>query len=452
MLTGPTLRTRTLTDACGKPHVVTILRPDDTPANRASLLASEKVWRAQMLTQPVAQLRRARLAVDTAYSAAQALGFRRDAHYILAAQDETGALRGLITFLFWDTRQAWEIALLTVSPTDQGGSSEQCQLRGVGSELTGAAAAVMSTKMCTRTELSPLDEQAREFYIRRGFTCPTPVTDPKTGAVKLDDCVLSCPGLTKLAATYAHSPTDDEDMVVGPGRAGVALTPWQRQWAQGAVSDLRHMQATASSPAERTRVSEELDRWKRVLGTQNPQIVNYEGEVGNLHHITSVEKGLIPTSAVANLPGVKGERPGEHRNRQGADWTAFLNDVRANGIRSPIFITVDYNDQPKISEGNHRRDAAVELGMPTVPVEIRYYGHAEQQGRVTERASRGTSASPQSEMTARALREHLLQAHGGRGTSGAEGRVVRTRADLEEIHDEEHQPTWSGEVSQTHAH
>lgn len=106
---------------------------------------------------------------------------------------------------------------------------------------------------------------------------------------------------------------------------------------------------------------------------------DYEGEVGNPNHITRSERGTIPTSSVAHLLGVKGERPGEHRNRTGERWTSFTNDIAANGIKDPIFITVDHGQEPKISEGNHRRDAAVHLGIPEVPVEVRYFGHAEQQ-------------------------------------------------------------------------
>lgn len=113
----------------------------------------------------------------------------------------------------------------------------------------------------------------------------------------------------------------------------------------------------------------------------------YEGEIGNKDHVTKVEEGTVPTAAIAHLAGVMGEVPGEHRNKQGDKWETFKSDIAKNGIKEPIFITVDYGDQPKISEGNHRRDAAVELGQPTVPVEIRYFGHAEQQGTVVERST-----------------------------------------------------------------
>lgn len=104
---------------------------------------------------------------------------------------------------------------------------------------------------------------------------------------------------------------------------------------------------------------------------------DYKGEVGNSSHITRGQVGTLPTEAVRHLMGVRGEVPGEHRNRQGERWDAFKADIAANGIREPIFITHDWGEEPKINEGNHRRDAAVELGHERVPVEIRHFGHAE---------------------------------------------------------------------------
>ena len=115
-------------------------------------------------------------------------------------------------------------------------------------------------------------------------------------------------------------------------------------------------------------------------GSGQPQLVSkdYEGRTGDKTHITRGSRGFLPTSAVAAMPGVKGEVPGEHRNKTGAKWEAFKNDIAEHGIREPIFITHDHGEEPKISEGNHRRDAAVELGLSHVPVEIRHFGHAEQ--------------------------------------------------------------------------
>lgn len=116
------------------------------------------------------------------------------------------------------------------------------------------------------------------------------------------------------------------------------------------------------------------------------QVSEYEGDVGNRDHITRSEIGNIPTDVVRNLHGARGEVPGEHSNRRGQDWEDFKADIARNGIREPIFITVDHGEEPKLNEGSHRRDAAVELGMKEIPAEVRYFGHAEQQGTLHDRA------------------------------------------------------------------
>jgi hypothetical protein len=113
---------------------------------------------------------------------------------------------------------------------------------------------------------------------------------------------------------------------------------------------------------------------------------DYEGTEGNCDHITRNESGLMPTAALARLRGVKGERPGESPwHRRGQDWEDFKTRIGQEGMKEHVFITVDHGAEPKIFEGNQRRDAAVELGHPYVPVNIRYFGHAEQQGTVFER-------------------------------------------------------------------
>jgi hypothetical protein len=114
------------------------------------------------------------------------------------------------------------------------------------------------------------------------------------------------------------------------------------------------------------------------------EVHEYEGRVGDATHITRTERGMVPVSAIARLKGAAGELPGEHRNRQGEKWAEFKRST-AHGIDHHVFVTVDYGQDPVLSEGNHRRDAAVEHGHTHVPAEVRYYGHAERQGLVHER-------------------------------------------------------------------
>ena len=113
------------------------------------------------------------------------------------------------------------------------------------------------------------------------------------------------------------------------------------------------------------------------------------GEAGNRSHITLVEKGFAPTEEIASLKGAMGEVRGEHRNRSGSRWEEFTNQIKTKGIQDRIFITVDHNGPAQIAEGNHRIDAAVELGMKQVPVEIRYFGKADKEGLLSERGLGG---------------------------------------------------------------
>ena len=172
-------------------------------------------------------------------------------------------------------------------------------------------------------------------------------------------------------------PVPDDEPLEGPffdfaaalhsRRYAVAIQPGCR------TADLGDLPAAAANPLA---AEPQLD------------ISEYEGRVGDPTHITRSERGLMPTEAIAHLHGVKGELPGEHRNRQGPEWAAFKRHIAANGVEHPVFITVDHGQEPKISEGNHRRDAAVELGLPNVPVEVRYFGHSERQGTVMDRMRR----------------------------------------------------------------
>lgn len=116
-----------------------------------------------------------------------------------------------------------------------------------------------------------------------------------------------------------------------------------------------------------------------AAGRFNGETHDYEGEVGNDQHITRVQRGHLPIEAVAQLKGARGEQPGEHTTRSPERYTKLREDIRRNGIKEPIFITVDHGQDPVISEGNNRRDVALELGHPHVPVHVRYFGKAERQ-------------------------------------------------------------------------
>jgi hypothetical protein len=123
--------------------------------------------------------------------------------------------------------------------------------------------------------------------------------------------------------------------------------------------------------------------------TPKLKIKEWEGRVGDRSHTTRLEEGFVPTESISHLMGEVGEVRGAHRNRTGKDWEAFKEDIRQNGIKEPIFILKDPGKPAVISEGNHRLDAAIELGMKEVPVEIKYFGHSEKEGLAYNQSSQG---------------------------------------------------------------
>jgi hypothetical protein len=107
----------------------------------------------------------------------------------------------------------------------------------------------------------------------------------------------------------------------------------------------------------------------------------YGGQPGVDRHVTGEAFGKLPIEKVRNLPGAMGEMPGEHRNKHGQHWDDFKSDIAEHGIQHPIFIMHDSRGV-RLAEGNHRRDAAVELGHTHVPVEVRYFGQKERSDRL----------------------------------------------------------------------
>jgi hypothetical protein len=115
-------------------------------------------------------------------------------------------------------------------------------------------------------------------------------------------------------------------------------------------------------------------------------IETFEGAEGSTRDITRIETGDVKINSISHLRGACGEIRGKHTRRHGKEWESFKNDIAEHGIIEPIFILKDPGEDAVIREGNHRLDAALELGLDTVPVEIRYFGHSEKTGLVAEPA------------------------------------------------------------------
>jgi hypothetical protein len=115
----------------------------------------------------------------------------------------------------------------------------------------------------------------------------------------------------------------------------------------------------------------------------------YERESGRSftrHTLTYRQDGTLPTWEVMKLPSFGGEwrePTGEGFGQYTRDdWAEFLTDVAEHGITNPIWLRVSYDNRgtPRVYlyEGNHRIQAAHELGLPAVPVRIDYYAGVEQ--------------------------------------------------------------------------
>jgi len=127
-----------------------------------------------------------------------------------------------------------------------------------------------------------------------------------------------------------------------------------------------------------------------MLRSASLTVEEFEGRVGRKDHLTRWEEGTIPTSEALKIEPPRryhgrrewNERGGERYfgNYPEAKWNEFLEDIRKNGIKTPLWILVDPGKEPLLMEGNHRVQAAAQLGLREVPVTIKYYGLAEEDG------------------------------------------------------------------------
>jgi len=157
--------------------------------------------------------------------------------------------------------------------------------------------------------------------------------------------------------------------------------------------------------------------------------------VPNMSSITGYFRGQKqPVVSVEELAKLKGAR-GEQANPRKKDLEWIKKDMQENGLANmgAPFITVGYDGVPWVSEGNHRIMAAKELGIETLPVEIRYFDGGEM-------AAKGAFAP---EELAKTLQEpvKLNFANGGEVTN-----FIRKRAEGSPEQGEEMDPESVGEA------
>ena len=104
-------------------------------------------------------------------------------------------------------------------------------------------------------------------------------------------------------------------------------------------------------------------------------------ETGYLGDVTAYLEDHKPVMVnprfLEDIPGAMDE----HLKGRGLGYKAeaIRESLRSGeAIRSPIFITVDYNGKPLINEGNNRLAVAIQEGLTEVPVEIRWFAGGEE--------------------------------------------------------------------------
>jgi len=108
----------------------------------------------------------------------------------------------------------------------------------------------------------------------------------------------------------------------------------------------------------------------------------WEGTPGKSDHLTMIQEGFVDPQLLKTVPGRSGEIRGARRNMDDKRWEGFKKDIEEHGIEEPILVIKDADGTVAISEGNHRLDAALELGLDRVPVDFRYFGKSESLGQI----------------------------------------------------------------------
>lgn len=197
-VTGEIVAARYLESTRADNVPIEVVRPQATTSNRRELRQTSAIWTRQArqvkTTNPEAS-RHAYFAADVAFLAGVGLGEANNV--ILVAQDKDGVIHGVNITEWLPQRQIWHLEFQTTRPHDQPGFQARDQLRGVGTLLLQADAAIMAANHCTTVELETLDEDAARFWRARGFEG---TQEPLT---------MQCPRLRELAAKLEAGPKDD---------------------------------------------------------------------------------------------------------------------------------------------------------------------------------------------------------------------------------------------------
>ena len=176
----------------------TMVVPAKTTANLAEMAKEGLRWREQVkslyaqVPRPVAD--RARFAEETLALATDNL--RMGIPTTIVAQAQNDRILGVILF---DTLMSGPrvgsgvLKLLAIEPVLLAGTPGKQQLRGIGTALTAATSRQFLAKGVSTVVISPLDEEAKRFWIGRGAElCGESTLLCVTGRDKVERLIGNC--------------------------------------------------------------------------------------------------------------------------------------------------------------------------------------------------------------------------------------------------------------------
>lgn len=138
---------------------------------------------------------------------------------------------------------------------------------------------------------------------------------------------------------------------------------------------MKSLQSVLNLFAQSLRVDNPLTRAEQYGDPD--EIADARDWLENNSYTTTASYRLIQIDprVLVTLPGARGEE----KNIDQWRGDNITTSIGQNGFReeSPPLIVVRPNGQAVIWEGNHRVRAAIAAGLPTIPVEVRYFGGSE---------------------------------------------------------------------------
>lgn len=108
--------------------------------------------------------------------------------------------------------------------------------------------------------------------------------------------------------------------------------------------------------------------------------------IGDRNTVTGRIDGELSTQLLLTIPGENDEQRLFEDNKWGTGrydedgWKELVESIKREGIKERVFVVVDQDGGriiPTVYEGNHRIRAAYQVGVDEIPVEVRFFGHAE---------------------------------------------------------------------------